>query len=451
MGIRGPIIPDWPPQQWLNPQLMNTSKSISNSFPWTQPGSVVVEPQKTIFQSEKPLERTSVKKKKKDALLETPEAKQFLKDVEELYFSGGGGAGSALPAAVEEAVNFGLDLKKVKRIVAASVGVFVATALVLEIPVGELQSLLDKMPRDSFQDWDWWQSLSGFAQTWGWCKGEAMTDYFRSLIKERTGLDDPTFLELYEAGFTKELCIVTTNITQGGIAKFSYRETPDKKVAEVLTLACSVPLVYPPKWVVNGKGERELHTDGGIINNYPWGVGSSENVTNEKRLGFVFVNKAVGYSMDGIKNITDSFWKYIGQTFWIFIFRHPLSLGDDVKRRTAAIQVDYNPLKFQPNEEQQVELSRAGRKSIRNLIWHNLSLNYEVERNKFWEMAKAVAPRAGESHDQLETEQAEFTQPILFKDPFNGSTEPSMQSEDRSFLETPTYSGIRSAVCAPTA
>lgn len=449
MEMKGPIIPNWPPQQWLNPQLMDPNPA-PNTFPWMQPVSVT-EPKKDVLRVQKPAKQSAAKKKK-DALLETPEAKNFLNDVEELYFSGGGGAGGALPAAVEEAVRHGLDLKKVKRVVAASVGVFVAMAIVLEIPAEELQALLDRMPRDSFQDWDWWQSLCGFAQTWGWCKGEAMTDYFRSIIKERTGLDDPTFRELYEAGFTKELCIVTTNVTQGGIGKFSYKETPDKKVAEVLTLACSVPLVYPPKWVVNSKGERELHTDGGIINNYPWGVGSSESVTNEKRLGFVFVNKAVGYSMDGIKNITDSFWKYMGQTFWIFIFRHPLSLGDDVKRRTAAIQVDYNPLKFQPNEEQQAELSKAGRKSIRNLIWHNLSLNQEVERNKFWEMAKAAAPRIDENHHSTtKSEPVEFTQPILFKEPFSGSPEPSMQSEDRNFMETATYSGVRSALCAPAA
>jgi hypothetical protein len=452
MENQGPIIPDWPPRDWLDNK--NSFDPITLMKPWPDSGKEQAKtPEDTggFWQDVTEYKTVPMLKKKPepiDPILLTSEARNYLAGVEELYFSGGGAAGGALPAAIEEAVKLGLDLKNVKRVVAASVGVFVAMAIALEIPADQLQELLDDMPRGEFQDWELWQSLNSFAQSWGWCKGEVMTDYFRRIIKERTGLEDPTFRQLYEAGFTKELCIVTTNLSQGSIGKFSYIETPDKKIAEVLTLACSVPIVYPPKWVVNSKGERELHTDGGIINNYPWGVGSSNLVANEKRLGFVFVNKAVGFSMDGIKNVTDSFLKYIGQVFWTFIFRHPLSLGDDVKRRTVAIQVDHNPLKFQPNEEQQAELSKAGRKGVQNLVRHNLLIEREGDQKKFWDMSHLVDSIA-EPREKLE--KLEPGKPIIFKELLSGSTKLSLQPEHRDIVEAGVASRARSAVCAPAA
>ena len=300
-----------------------------------------------------------------EPLLQSFEAQNFYKNKRELCFSGGGGAGGALVDALMAAIECGLDLNRVERVNATSVGVFIAMAIVLEIPTNELQALLEDMPRDSFQDWDWWESINNFPSTWAWCKGSAMTNYFRDVIEFRTGLKDPTFGELYEAGYTKELCINTTNLSTGSIGIFSFKRTPNKKVAEIMTLACTVPGVFPPKWVIDQNGTLGLHADGGILNNFPFGTDSPSTIHDDERLGFVFVNEAVGYSMDGQRKAQiNTFLDYMKQVFWVFVSKNPLSLPDRIKENVIAILLNHPPLIFNPSEEQQTHLSRAGRLAV---------------------------------------------------------------------------------------
>lgn len=265
-------------------------------------------------------------------------------EVEELYFSGGGGAGCAYPSAVKYASDFGLDLSKVKVVCGASVGAIMALGVALEAKSGELQGLLAGMPTASFQDWSFWTLFTKLPSTWGICRGQAMPSYFRQLIKERTGLDDPTFRELYNAGFKKELRVTSTNVSRGDIDVFSYKLTPDIKVAEIVALSCSIPVVFPVKRIMNEAGKFDIHTDGGIIKNYPWGMGANKPVPNEKRLGFALVNS---FSLEQGKSIT-SFLEYIYYLFMLVLFQHPLSLTEEEKRRTLTIKVDHNPIDFTP-------------------------------------------------------------------------------------------------------
>ncbi len=132
-----------------------------------------------------------------------------LASVEELFIAGGGGAGRTLPGAFLEARKYGLDMDRVKVVCGTSVGSIVALGVTLKVPLEMMVQNLDEMPTDKFQDWSF-ESLLKFPVRWGLCKGEAMPDYFRQMIKRYTGLDDPTFQELYEAGFKKELRVVTT-------------------------------------------------------------------------------------------------------------------------------------------------------------------------------------------------------------------------------------------------
>jgi hypothetical protein len=66
-------------------------------------------------------------------------------------------------------------------------------------------------------------------------------------------------------------------------------------------------------------------------------------------------------------------------------------------------------------------------------------------------MAEAVAPRADENPTLINLDQREFIKPILFKESFSGSSEPSMRLEDRDLMETTAYMGVRSTLCAPAA
>jgi|GEM_PF-5522865 len=126
------------------------------------------------------------------------EFRALLKDVTEVFIAGGGGAGRALPSAINEATEFGLDLKKLKVFCASSVGSIVGLGITIGIPANRMCQVLNDMPTDTFQDWSVYSAVNFFTR-WGWCQGDAMPKYFKKMIKQQTGLEDPTFLQLYTA------------------------------------------------------------------------------------------------------------------------------------------------------------------------------------------------------------------------------------------------------------
>lgn len=308
-----------------------------------------------------------------------PQAREQFKSVTEVYFAGGGGAGRALPSALAEAQKYGLDFEKLRIVCATSVGTIVGLGVTLGISPMKMKKMLCDMPTDKFQDWSI-RRIFNFFTEWGVCSGNEMNAYVRKMIKDETGLDDPTFLELYEAGYTKEFRVLTTNVSKHKTSIFSHRLTPYKKVAELVTTACSIPIVYAPRWLVNERGELEAHTDGGLIKNYPFGLGGDPLVPIEEQLGFNFVNKGAAYALDNTKHtIIDSFWRYFKSLLSMILFQDPLSVSDSIKDRTVTIAVNHNPLKFDATEQEQLALDRAGIKGVRNLISRMLKNN---ERKK---------------------------------------------------------------------
>lgn len=295
---------------------------------------------------------------------------ELLSGVTELFIAGGGGAGRALPSALKEAAAFGLNLDKLKVVCAASVGAIVALGVVIGIPAHRMGAVLNDMPTDSFQDWNMYSFINFFTR-WGWCQGEAMPNYFKEMIKNETGLDDPTFIELYEAGYTKELRVITANISKQRAAIFSHIKTPHEKVAKIIGLACSIPLLFPPQWFKNEKGEYEAYADGGIAKNFPLGVGSSSSVPLSEQLGFIIINKN-GADKDPNKDKIVSFWHYLRGLLTLLFTQDPLCLAANLKERTIPITVDHNPLNFSASKEQQAALDEAGRVGVRRFARHLL-------------------------------------------------------------------------------
>ena len=283
--------------------------------------------------------------------------------VKEVYFSGGGGAGCALPSAVNYATHFGLDLSEVEVSCGGSVGAIMALGVGLDVKAEDLQLLLADMPTANFQDWSIWNILTKFRSTWGLCRGQFMPNYFKKMIKERTGLTDPTFKELYDAGFRKELRIMSTNVSKGETEVFSYKTTPDIKVAKTVADSCAIPVFFPVKRMMNEDGEFDIHTDGAVINNYPWGMGAKSVVPNEQRLGFALVNS---FSKTQYTRIT-TFSEYIYNLFMLVLFQRPLSLTEEQRQRTVEIHLTHNPINFTPSETEQKYLEKQSYIAVKKL------------------------------------------------------------------------------------
>lgn len=325
----------------------------------------------------------SIAESKKTSIELTPENRQLLANVEEIFIAGGGGAGRALPAALNEAHRYGLDLKnKVKVLCGTSVGTIACLGIAIGVPLQEMKKVLNEMPTDQFQDWNL-RSVLSFFSTWGLCQGKAMPNYFKEIIQKYTGLKDPTFRQLYRAGYKKELRIVASNVSKHNLAIFSHRLTPHMKVSQAVGIACSVPVLFPPKWLPNKNSELEAFTDGGIIKNYPFGIGS-QNTPLEKQLGFIFVNKGAAYSIQNLRqNPLRSLWSYIRSLLTMLVFQDPLCLGNNIKDRTVAIAVNHNPFKFTATPQEQRRLDIAGREAVRNMLSKWIDKNKKAKEKSF--------------------------------------------------------------------
>lgn len=294
--------------------------------------------------------------------------------VTEVFIAGGGGNGRALPAAFQEAARFGLSAEKIKVICATSVGAIMGLAMTLRVPLDKTGELLNNMPTSRFQDWSV-RSVLNFFRTWGLCRGIAMPAYFRELIREKTGLEDPTFEQLYEAGYTTEFRVVTANVTRHKLAILSYKNTPHIKVAQAVALACSVPFLFPPVWLENKYGIKEAYTDAGIMRNFPWREGSQETLLSQQ-LGFAFINQSGGaalrWPVHNLLVCAKSFGRYLIGIVSLFLFGDIFSLPGQNKARVVAINVVHNPINFNANPEEQRALDHAGQDGVRNLVRHIL-------------------------------------------------------------------------------
>lgn len=310
-----------------------------------------------------------------------PEASTLFSSVRELFLSGGGGAGRALPAAIEEASRAGLDLKKVNVIVATSVGSILGLGIAMGLSPKQLHTMLAEMPAEQFQDWSL-SSLKKCLQQWALCDGKGMPDYFRAALKKYTGLDDPSFAELYQKT-GKEFRVIVTNLSQKKMDILSHKTTPHEKVANSVALSCGLPVLYPPQWRQNEAGEWDLCVDGGLIKGYPWGVGSSSGTPLEEQLGFVFINRtgAAAFNQAPVSPIV-TIKDYLKNILTMFVFRNVFDMPDSIKSRTVTIGLNWNPLKFTATKEEQEGLNQAGQDGVRQFIERTLKAKEDVHVSK---------------------------------------------------------------------
>jgi predicted acylesterase/phospholipase RssA len=305
----------------------------------------------------------------KDLSFPTPEGelRTILSPVKEIYLAGGGGAGRALPGAIEEACKYGLNPSKLEGIISTSVGAMMGLTMALGVPPHLYKKVLADMPADKYQDWSL-RSILQFFTTWGLCAGNTMPEYFKKLIKEWTGLDDPTFLQLYQAGFTTEFGVVATNVTKHKMKVFSYKTTPHEKVAAKVALSCGVPILYPPQWHINEKGEKELLTDGGLVGNYPWNAGNPRLSLDEK-LGIIFVNTPTHQRREE-NNPPHTFWEYLWSIISMYMFQEPI-IEESIKARTIAIDAGkLSRSNFDADPEGQKKIDEVGRVAVSRFIRH---------------------------------------------------------------------------------
>ncbi len=196
-----------------------------------------------------------------------------------LIMEGGGVRGFAYIGAFEVLDSLHI-LGDIQRVGGSSVGAIQAALLATGYTTSEMKTIAANIPLKSFNDGF---SLGGFhrlKKSLGFFKGKAVAAWIDTLLKNKTGNENITFLQLHEqkeAKRYKDLYITGTDLTYQCLRVFSYENYPNMKIKDALRISMSVPLYFQPVYMkddgstTNKKDTGNLHlmTDGGLLSNYP--------------------------------------------------------------------------------------------------------------------------------------------------------------------------------------
>lgn len=113
------------------------------------------------------------------------------------------------------------------------------------------------------------RSLSRLHHTFAVCKGEYLRDQLETRCKEKTGLDNITFQQLYDTKKV-ELHLGVCELRTTEFLFLSKETTPDMPISLGAMASSSLPLIFPPVMYTNPKTNQELMLcDGGLMGNLP--------------------------------------------------------------------------------------------------------------------------------------------------------------------------------------
>jgi arachidonate 5-lipoxygenase len=104
--------------------------------------------------------------------------------------------------------------------------------------------------------------------SFGWHGNSKLVAWLKARIREMTGNDQLTFMQLYQK-YSRELCVVVTNISEKSVEYCHIKTTPDLPIIDALRMTMATPgLCSPVKYRLNNVHDQ-LFADGGIFDNFP--------------------------------------------------------------------------------------------------------------------------------------------------------------------------------------
>lgn len=213
-----------------------------------------------------------------------------------LVFSGGGLRGFAFIGALKALETTpDIDLSNIEYLAGCSVGAIMASSIAVGYVADELYDFILHFDYDTIKE----LNILGFFERFGIETGNKILEFFRILLKKKTGYENTTFKELYDLR-KKHLVINATCINTHQIEYFDYVQSPNMPIALAIRMSISLPFIITPV-SYNGK----LYVDDGAVDNFPIPLHKNPN----EILGFRLSN-----SRQKINNI-DSFITFAQHTW----------------------------------------------------------------------------------------------------------------------------------------
>ena len=208
-------------------------------------------------------------------------------EIDTICMSGGGIKGFSFVGALDYFNNTNyINIKKISNWVGTSAGSILSFLLSIgysTIEIGDFVIDFD------FKKMDLDISVENVFLKFGISNGERFEFVLKSFLKNKLGVEDISFKNLYQVT-KKTLIIIGTNFSKCCEEAFSWDRTPSMSVITAVRISCSIPVFFTPV-LYNGC----YYVDGGVKNNFPI------NYCNKKTtLGLYIKN---GNSIDQINSI----------------------------------------------------------------------------------------------------------------------------------------------------
>jgi predicted acylesterase/phospholipase RssA len=175
-----------------------------------------------------------------------------------LIFSGGGQDGLAFIGCIRRMEESPETLSMVKTIVGCSAGAMVGSMLAVGMDSRAMESLVLRSVDDkSFVELDI-EGVFTAAERLGLDDGERVMAPLRSVVMERYGTEDVTFIDLLKST-GKCLVICVTNLEECRQELMSVDTTPDLGILAAVRMSISFPMIFAP---VRWRGRT--YVDGGL-------------------------------------------------------------------------------------------------------------------------------------------------------------------------------------------
>lgn len=246
-------------------------------------------------------------------------------------------------------------------------------------------------------------------RNYGLCRGTNVREWLSEVIEEKSGLEDPTFQELYNSSLKenlRQMYFIGSNLSEGTSEVYSLEDTKDMSVLDAVRISMSFPLAFAP---VEKKGAR---VDGGIIRNYPiklfdkvkylgYEANREENVEiyeerNKKEEiereddKWFFNEESLGFRLDSeeeidwftrnekpkpeeIENIWEFLLRFINTVLSVQQSYHRRS--EDWKRTAYIDTLGVKTLDFDLDENRKLELVEEGRKGVEEWLQKHFYLD----------------------------------------------------------------------------
>jgi NTE family protein len=183
------------------------------------------------------------------------------RNIEHLVLSGGGLLGISYIGLFKYFEEHNV-LHKLQSITGCSAGAIFGSLLAIGYNSKELETIVKTMVFKDYLKINV-DSILNFISTKGFESGKSLNIFIKKCIKDKTGDDTITFLQIYDR-YAIKLQIGVTNLTKSKFELFNKDTTPDIPIEKAISASIALPFIFEP--IIIGD---DIYCDGGLLDNLP--------------------------------------------------------------------------------------------------------------------------------------------------------------------------------------